>query len=113
MTARTVVDAHLGIDLGTSSVKVLIVSQHGEQLAQADAPYGVYHPMPGWSESVPMDWWNATATAVREALSNVPQVRPASIGLSGQMHGVVATRADGSPARNAILWADSRAQAEL
>src|SRR4051794_5267405 len=113
MTARTVEDAHLGIDLGTSSVKVLLVSQQGEQLAQADAQYGVHHPMPGWSESVPMDWWNATATAVRKAMAEVPQVRPVSIGLSGQMHGVVPTREDGSPARNAILWADSRALAEL
>src|SRR5215218_4791047 len=113
MTAHTVVDAHLGVDLGTSSVKVLLVDQHGEHLAQAECPYAVHQPESGWSESVPLDWWNATATAVHEAVAKVPDVRPVSIGLSGQMHGVVPTRPDGGPARNAILWADSRAQAEL
>jgi xylulokinase len=113
MTARTAVAAHLGIDLGTSSVKVVVVGEHGEQLAQADAAYAVHHPVPGWSESVPLDWWNATATAVHEVVAKVPNVRPASIGLSGQMHGVVPTRRDGNPARNGILWADSRAQAQL
>ena len=113
MTARSAVDAHLGIDLGTSSVKVVLVGQHGEQLAQSDAAYPVNHPVAGWSESVPLDWWNAVATAVHEVVDKVPDVRPASIGLSGQMHGVVPTRREGSPARSAVLWADSRAQAEL
>ena len=60
-----------------------------------------------------MDWWSGTATAVREAVARAPRVRLASIGLSGQMHGVVPTRSDGSPVRNGILWADSRAQEQL
>ena len=113
MTASTAEDAHLGIDLGTSSVKVVLLSQHGEQIAHADSTYAVCHPLPGWAESAPRDWWNATATAVRKAVAIAPQVRPASIGLSGQMHGVVPTRSDGSPVRNGILWADSRAQEQL
>src|SRR3954451_23201619 len=113
MTARTAVAAHLGIDLGTSSVKVVVVGEHGEQLAQADAAYAVHHPVPGWSESVPLDWWNATATAVHEVVAKVPNVRPASVGLSGEMHGAVPGRRGGSPGRTAILGADSRAQAKL
>src|SRR5690349_9209719 len=113
MTVQTTAEGYLGIDLGTSSVKVVLVSAQGEELAHADAAYGVQHPGPGWAESAPLEWWRATTTAVRKALAAAPQVRPVAIGLSGQMHGVVPTRADGTPARNAILWADSRAEGEL
>jgi xylulokinase len=113
MTANATVDAYLGIDLGTSSVKVLLLSHRGEQIAHADVAYAVSHPVPGWAESAPQDWWNATVTAVREAVMQAPHAHPAGIGLSGQMHGVVPTGTDGTPVRNAILWADSRAQQEL
>ena len=113
MTASTPADAHLGIDLGTSSVKAVLLSPRGTQIAQAEAPYAVSHKRSGWAESAPMDWWNGTATAVREAVARAPRVRLASIGLSGQMHGVVPTRSDGSPVRDGILWADSRAQEQL
>jgi xylulokinase len=109
MTASTPADAHLGIDLGTSSVKAVLLSPRGTQIAQAEAPYAVTHLRPGWAESAPMDWWNATASAVRGAVARAPRVLLASIGLSGQMHGVVPTRSDGSPVRDGILWADSRA----
>jgi len=113
MTATPASDAHVGIDLGTSSVKVTLQSRQGEPVSLAEAGYAVHHPSPGWAESDPMDWWKAVTAAVREAVAGAPQARPVSIGLSGQMHGVVATRADGAPARNGILWADSRAQEEL
>lgn len=113
MTAQSTADAYLGVDLGTSSVKVVLVSGQGEEVAHADAAYAVHHPSPGWAESAPAEWWTATTTAVRAALAAAPHVRPVSIGLSGQMHGVVPTRADGTPARSAILWADSRAEGEL
>ena len=111
MTAQTAADAYLGIDLGTSSVKVVLVGGQGEEVAHADAAYAVHHPSPGWAESAPADWWNADGDA--QSGRRWPQrhsVRPVSIGLSGQMHGVVPTRADGTPARSAILWADSRAE---
>ncbi len=113
MTASSATDALLGIDLGTSSVKVVLLDQQGSLIAQAEAEYGVSRPLPGWAESAPHDWWNATVTAVRTVVAAAPQARPAGIGLSGQMHGVVPTRADGSPVRNAILWADARAHDEL
>src|SRR4051794_8673061 len=113
MTASPASDAHVGIDLGTSSVKVTLQSRQGEPVSLAEAGYAVHHPSPGWAESDPMDWWTAVAAAVREAVAGAPQARPVSIGLSGQMHGVVATRPDGRPARNGILWADSRAEEEL
>src|SRR4051794_3637812 len=113
MTANTAADVHLGIDLGTSSVKVVLLAQEGELIAHAEAAYAVHHPLPGWAESSPLDWWNATATAVREAVARAPQVCPTSIGLSGQMHGVLPTRSDGTPLGNAILWADARAEEQV
>ena len=79
MTASTPDDAHLGIDLGTSSVKAVLLSPRGTQIAQAETPYAVSHMRPGWAESAPMDWWNATASAVREAVARAPRVRLASI----------------------------------
>lgn len=112
MTANAA-SAYLGIDLGTSSVKVLVLDRRGEQIAHTDVSYAVHHPAPGWAESAPHDWWNATVNAVREAVAQAPQARPVGIGLSGQMHGVVPTGTNGEPVRNAILWADSRAQEEL
>lgn len=113
MTTSAAADAHLGIDLGTSSVKVVLLSRQGAELSQADASYVVHHPQPGWAESAPLDWWRATASALRAATAKAPQARPVSIGLSGQMHGVVATRSDGTPVRDGILWADSRAREQL
>lgn len=113
MTVSTVEEAYLGIDLGTSSVKAVLVGRQGHQIANADAAYAVHHPLPGWAESVPLEWWHATRAAVREVLGKAPHARPASIGLSGQMHGVVPTGADGAALRPGILWADSRAEGEL
>ena len=101
----------LGIDLGTASVKVVVLDHDGALLAQSSADYPVHHPHAGWSESDPQDWLRASATAVREALATA-HVRPTAIGLSGQMHGVVVTDEQGQPVRAAILWSDSRAVAE-
>src|SRR3954453_4842756 len=113
MTTTQTVDAHVGIDLGTSSVKVVLLGEQGERIADADGPYAVRHPRPGWAESAPGDWWTATAGAGREAMSRAGRTRPVSIGLSGQMHGVVATGPDGEPLRDAVLWGDSRAEEEV
>jgi xylulokinase len=113
MTANPASDAHVGIDLGTSSVKVTLHSPQGEPITQAEVGYAVHHPLPGWAETDPMDWWDAVAAGVRGAVSRAPHARPVSIGLSGQMHGVVATRSDGRPVRDAVLWADSRAHEQL
>jgi xylulokinase len=105
--------ALLGIDLGTSSVKVMVLDLQGHPLSMGRAGYAVLSPQPGWSESDPHAWWSAVVSAVQTALAQVPQVRISALGLSGQMHGVVLTREDGSPIRAALLWADTRAQAEL
>jgi xylulokinase len=97
----------LGLDLGTGSVKALILSEGGDVLGEGSAVYPVRSPRPGWAESDPEDWWEACAAAVRGAVGD----RAASVlalGLSGQMHGVVLSGDDGTPLRPAVLWADTR-----
>ena len=105
--------AILGIDLGTSSVKVIILDTQGRTVSTGKAGYTVMNPQPGWSESDPNAWWSATVSAVQTATAQAPQARITAIGLSGQMHGVVLTDENGQPVRPAMLWADTRAQEEL
>jgi xylulokinase len=105
--------ALLGIDLGTSSVKVIILDTQGRTISTSKAGYTVMIPQPGWSESDPNAWWSATVSAVQTAREQAPQARITAIGLSGQMHGVVLTDENGLPVRPAMLWADTRAQNEL
>ena len=105
--------ALLGVDLGTSGVKVLILDTEGNTLGVSKAGYEVMAPQPGWAESDPGAWWHATVTAIQAALAQVPQVKITAIGLSGQMHGVVPTDKEGRPTHNALLWADMRAEEEL
>ena len=102
----------LGIDLGTSSVKAVVARLDGSVAGQSRSDYPVRSPRPGWSETAPADWLSATATAVRAAVAGAG-VQPGAVGLSGQMHGLVPTAADGRPVRPAMLWSDARALAEL
>ncbi|MGZ6348872.1 MAG: xylulokinase [Ktedonobacterales bacterium] len=103
----------LGIDLGTSSAKVLVLDEQGRTLGVAAAPYEVVAPQPGWAESDPDAWWRATLAAAQSALAQASRAEITAIGLSGQMHGVVLTDQAGRPIRPALLWPDSRAEAEL
>lgn len=97
----------LGIDLGTGSVKALLLKTDGTVLAEASHAYPVQSPKPSWAETDPETWWAAVAIAVRQAIADSPHPIEA-IGLSGQMHGVVLTDKEGQPLRPAILWADMR-----
>lgn len=102
----------LGIDLGTSSVKALLLATDGTVLGEASNSYAVTAPRSGWAESDPADWWSSVAIAVRTAVKDrAEQIQ--SIGLSGQMHGVVLADVDGIPLRAAILWADARSSEML
>ena len=98
----------LGIDLGTSSVKVVITDERAIVRAQASRSYPVHHPWPGWAQTEPESWWAAVVAATREAV-NAAGVDVVGIGLSGQMHGVVLADATGQALRPAVLWADARA----
>lgn len=102
---------YLGIDLGTSAVKVCVMQPDGQVCAVASGALVVDHPFEGASEQDPRDWWAATAHAVQSIDAGLrAQVR--AIGLSGQMHGAVLLGADLAPIRPAILWNDARASAE-
>ena len=102
----------LGIDLGTSSVKVLLLDLDGIVVGEASHDYPVLAPRPGWSETEPEAWWTAVTTAVHQAVG-VRRAEVAAVGLSGQMHGVVLADAQGQALRPAVLWADARASREL
>ena len=101
----------LGIDIGTSGVKVVVLDQHGSVVGQGTAALTVQRPHPLWSEQDPDAWWKATIAAV-QAID--PSVRRSvrGIGLAGQMHGATLLDADDRPLRPAILWNDGRCFAE-
>jgi xylulokinase len=105
--------AFLGIDLGTSALKALVLDEQGRTLSVGRAGYEVRAPRPGWAEGDPEEWWQATLAAVREAVAQAGPVPITAIGICGQMHGVVLIGADGEPVRPALLWPDRRAEGEL
>jgi xylulokinase len=94
----------LGIDLGTGSVKAAVVELDGTVVTKASRAYAVDSPQPGWAETDPQAWLEATLDVVARATQGRA---PEAAGFSGQMHGVVVTDADLRPLRPAILWADS------
>jgi xylulokinase len=104
----------LGIDVGTSGTKALILGDGQNILATAEAPHELLTPKPGWSEQHPEEWWTATQSAVRSALRrakvNGRDIR--AIGLSGQMHGSVFLDKSGNVLRPALLWNDQRTAAQ-
>ncbi len=104
--------AVLGIDLGTSGCKTVLVARDGAILASATAEYPLSTPQPLWSEQDPHDWWRGLVTAVRACLKQQPKEPVEGIGIGGQMHGAVLLDADGVVLRPAILWNDGRCQAE-
>lgn len=103
---------YLGIDLGTASVKALLIDDDGRAVAETSRAYPVSSPLAGHAESAPADWWAGTVEAVR-ACCREHRGAVRGIGLSGQAHGLVTLGADASPLRPAILWADQRATTEM
>ena len=100
----------VGLDVGTSGLKALAVGEDGSVLARAEVRYPLSTPRPGWSEQDPADWWAACESALASLSGSVGPI--AGIGLSGQMHGLVALDAAGEVLRPAILWNDQRTAAE-
>jgi xylulokinase len=103
-------DATLGIDLGTSAVKAVLVDAGDRVVAQASAPLDVSRPRPGWSEQDPEAWWRAADAAVRALRDSAGSAWDAvgAIGLSGQMHGATLLDAADAVLRPSILWNDGR-----
>src|SRR2546426_4918945 len=104
----------LGIDLGTSEVKALLVDESGALAGSAGSPLEVQRPHPRWSEQSPEAWWEATLSAVEGLRRAHPQRLAAvrGVGLSGQMHGATLLDAADRPLRPAILWNDARSGEE-
>ncbi len=102
---------YLGIDIGTSGVKAVVVSAAGAVLGQSTAPLSVSRPHPLWSEQNPDDWWQATEQAVL-GLDAKLRAGVKGAGLAGQMHGATLLGGDDRPLRPAILWNDGRSFAE-
>lgn len=102
----------VGIDVGTSGVKVLALSSAGQIIHSAVENYPLYTPHPGWTEQEPQDWWQGTVTALQKVMAKCQDFQIAGISLSGQMHGMVALDADNNLVRRAILWNDQRTTAQ-
>jgi len=104
----------MGVDIGTSTTKVLVIDEQGEPLAKASREYPISAPCPSHAEQNAEWWWNATIECMREVLRK-DRVNPneiIAIGLSGQMHGTVLLGRDLKPLRPAIIWADRRSSAQ-
>jgi xylulokinase len=108
-------DYLLGVDLGTSSVKAVLVRRDGEFTAQASQEYGIDSPHPGWAEQDPGGWYRSAAAAIQRVLttSGLPGEAVAAVGLCGQMHGTVCLGEDGRLLRPAVIWADQRSQQQV
>jgi len=98
----------LGLDLGTSGVRVLAVDARGTLVGKSTRSYPLLTPQPGWTEQRPEDWVGATLAALRELAEGLEGRDVAALGLSGQMHGMVPLAASGEPVRAAPLWNDQR-----
>jgi xylulokinase len=102
----------LGLDVGTSGVKAILVSRSGEVVAAATTPLSMATPRPGWAEQNPEDWWIATLASIHELRQARPHATVESVGISGQMHSSVFLDRVGEVIRPALLWCDGRTSAE-
>ena len=105
---------YIGIDLGTSAIKVILLDEEQLEHAAISVPLDVLRPHAGWSEQTPDSWWQGVDSALDQLAQTYPEKMASlrAIGLSGQMHGLVALDKDDTVLRNAILWNDTRASAE-
>lgn len=103
---------YIGIDLGTSAVKLLLMQADGTIENIVSKEYPLSFPNPGWSEQKPEDWWNACVEGVRELTAHVDKSQVAGISFGGQMHGLVVLDAQDQVIRPAILWNDGRTTEE-
>ena len=103
---------YIGIDLGTSSVKLLLMDETGKIRNTVSKEYPIYFPNPGWSEQNPDDWFEQTIAGLAELLKDTDKSKVAGISFGGQMHGLVILDKNDSVIRPAILWNDGRTASE-
>lgn len=110
-------DCFVGIDLGTSSVKTLIISQNAEILSISQKDYNFDTLYLNWAEQDVDVWWNATVITIKDALNQLKSKYNnaviKAISFSGQMHGLVALDKNGNAVRKSIIWCDSRTSNEV
>jgi len=98
----------MGIDVGTTGSKTLLIDERGEVVASATVEYPMYTPHPLWTEQDPADWWQATVEGIQRALAEVEPAEVKGLGLTGQMHGLVLLDSSGEVLRPCIMWNDQR-----
>ena len=104
---------YIGIDLGTSAVKLLLMQGDGQIANIVSREYPIAFPHPGWSEQNPADWWDAVCAGIPELLNGFDASQVAGIGAGGQMHGLVVLDAQDKVIRPCILWNDGRTQKQV
>ena len=103
---------YIGVDLGTSAVKLLLMESNGKIANIVSKEYPLYFPHPGWSEQKPEDWWDAVIQGIEELIADYDKTQVAGISFGGQMHGLVILDKADNVIRPAILWNDGRTQEE-
>lgn len=99
---------YIGVDLGTSAVKLLLMDEKGEIKKIVSREYPLYFPHPGWSEQKPEDWFKQSMDGIKELTAECDKENVAGISFGGQMHGLVALDENDEVIRPAILWNDGR-----
>ena len=99
---------YIGIDLGTSAVKLLLMEGSGKICNIVSKEYPLFFPHPGWSEQNPEDWFTQSMEGIKELTEGIDRKEVAGIGFGGQMHGLVTLDKDDNVIRPAILWNDGR-----
>lgn len=99
---------YIGVDLGTSAVKLLLMDSEGKICKIVSKEYPLYLPQPGWSEQKPEDWFEKSMEGIKELTAECDKSQVAGISFGGQMHGLVALDVDDNVIRPAILWNDGR-----
>lgn len=100
----------IGIDIGTTSVKIIAIDELGKIINTVTKEYPIYFPQPMWSEQNPEDWWNQTLKGLDELFMKIDKKQVKAISLSGQMHGLVILDKNDDIIRPAILWNDQRTE---
>ena len=103
---------YIGVDLGTSAVKLLLMDSEGKIVNIVSKEYPLYFPHPGWSEQKPEDWYENTMAGIKELIADVDKSQVAGISFGGQMHGLVILDENDEVIRPAILWNDGRTYEE-
>ncbi|WP_026510792.1 xylulokinase [Butyrivibrio sp. LC3010] len=104
---------YIGVDLGTSSVKLVLMDESGKIHGTTSREYSLYFPQPGWSEQKPEDWYKEAIEGLKELLKDVDKSQVAGISFGGQMHGLVILDENDDVIRPAILWNDGRTQKQV